>query len=104
MLISDDKALQRLRDTAGYEVARALLQPKKRRSTEETIFNAAARTAVGVNRGVLSNTIEQLIEVSSSESDRIISRLIKAGKLLEMPKASFETESTVVLSNYSNSN
>jgi hypothetical protein len=97
MLISDDKALQRLRDTAGYEVAKSILKGKGSSRSNNNILNAAARTSVGVYRSILSRAIEQLTDVSYIESDKIISRLIKAGKLLEIPKASFESDTTVVL-------
>jgi hypothetical protein len=93
MLISNDKALQQLRDEAGLSVAKSILKPKGSTNT----FNVGARTAVGVYRSVLANAIEQLTDVSSIESDKIISRLIRAGKLLEIPRAHFESDSTVVL-------
>jgi hypothetical protein len=93
MLISNDKALQQLRDEAGLSVTKSILKPKESTNT----LNATARTSVGVYRSVLSNAIEQLTDVSSIESDKIISRLIRVGRLLEIPQASFESDSTVVL-------
>jgi hypothetical protein len=93
MLISDDKDLQNLRDTAGLAVAESLLKGKD----STTTVSAATRTAIGIKRAILSNTIAQLTDVTTYESDRIISRLMKAGKLASMPGASFETDDTVVL-------
>jgi hypothetical protein len=93
MLISNDKALQQLRDEAGLSVTKSILKPKESTNT----LNSTARTSVGVYRSVLSNAIEQLTDVSSIESDKIISRLIRVGRLLEIPQASFESDSTVVL-------
>jgi hypothetical protein len=95
MPISDDKALQKLRDTAGLAVANSIMRGNGG-STTNTL-NAAARTLVGMYRCVLSNAIEQLTDVSSIESDKIISRLIRAGRLMEIPRGSFELDSTVVL-------
>ena len=84
MLISNDKALQKLRDTAGLAAANSILRGKGGGSTTTNTLNAAARTSVGVYRSILSNAIEQLTDVSSIESDKIISRLIRAGRLIEI--------------------
>jgi hypothetical protein len=45
----------------------------------------------------LSKTIENLIDVSSNEADRIIAKLIKARKLLQTPRAASEKDDTLIL-------
>jgi hypothetical protein len=41
--------------------------------------------------------MENVIDVSSNQADRTIERLINSGKLLEIPRASFEMDDTIVL-------
>jgi hypothetical protein len=95
-LQSNDKALEKLRDTAAYEVAKSVLKPNN--STET--YNAAAATNTGIKKSWLSHTIENVIDVSSNQADKAIERLIMSGKLLVLPRASFETDDTLILNNW----
>ena len=95
-LQSNDKALEKLRDTAAYEVAKSVLKPNN--STET--YNAAAATNTGIKKSWLSHTIENVIDVSSNQADKAIERLIMSGKLLVVPRASFETDDTLILNNW----
>jgi hypothetical protein len=94
-LQSNDKALQQLRDEAALSVAKSIiLKPKG--LTMKTL-NAAAPTNVGIKKAWLSKTIENVIDVSSNQADKAIERLITAGKLVVVPRASFETDDTLFL-------
>ena len=95
-LQSNDKALEKLRDTAAYEVAKSVLKPNN--STET--YNAAAATNTGIKKSWLSHTIENVIDVSSNQADKAIERLIMSRKLLVVPRASFETDDILILNNW----
>jgi hypothetical protein len=45
----------------------------------------------------LSSIINDPIGESSNEADRTIDRLIQSGKLIQTPRASFETDNTLIL-------
>lgn len=93
-LQSNDKALEKLRDTAAYEVAKSVLKPKNSQT-----YNSVASTNVGIKKSWLSKTIENVIDVSSNQADRTIERLIRSGKLLIVPRATFEPDDTLILNN-----
>jgi hypothetical protein len=65
---SNERALQKLRDLAAYEVAKP-------------IINSSSK--YGIDKKVLSKIIEEVVDVSSNEAYRIIERFKKSGKLLE---------------------
>ncbi len=62
-------------------------------------LNAAAPTNLRNKKAWLSKTIENVIDVSSSQADKTIERLRTAAKLIVIPRVSFETDDTLILNN-----
>lgn len=83
---SVEAAAESVRTQAGYEVARTIL-----------LSSSSSSSNKGIKKKILSRVIEALIDVSSNEADRVIFRLIKAGKLIEIPKKDNENDSILVL-------
>jgi DNA mismatch repair protein MutH len=62
-------------------------------------FNAAAPTNLRNKKAWLGKTIENVIDVSSSQADKTIERLGTAAKLIVILRVSFETNDTLILNN-----
>jgi hypothetical protein len=56
---------------------------------------ACCNPAIG--RKQLCTTLKDLIDVSSNEADRIISRLVSVGKLIKAPRLDFGTDDSFIL-------
>jgi hypothetical protein len=84
-LIANEKALQRLRDLAGYEVAKSILLSSKRKG-------------IMINKEALMYILEQVIDCNTNQAYRIIERLVRSGKLIEiLPPPDSDSPDSILL-------
>jgi hypothetical protein len=70
-----------------------------RRPKNSETYNAAASTQVGIPRKQLSSIIQDLIDISGNQADKVVERLVSENKLIQVPRAAFETDDTLILNN-----
>lgn len=84
-LQQNEKALHRLRDLAGYNVARSIL-------------SSLTNNNEGIKSTDLTKILEETIDVNAYQANRVIERLVRAGKLIEIARASSDSDITLILS------
>jgi len=68
-----ERSIQRLRDIGAYEVTKSILLSSKKNDG-----------VMMINKETLMNILQQVMDLNYNQSYRVISRLVRAGKLLEI--------------------